>query len=265
MSPILLVIFILFYYSFSRRRISRQRRLEHRPENPPCAYHRPAKRLDLLDLRRAGRQRPGHQGEALTTRDLGADAPKYVAVKHFFRHIRPNAQRIGAAVSDNSNLKASAYIHDEQGVLSMVLVNTSPKAVTASVMLPQNLEAGSLDAYTSSENNYWQASTADVQNGSAEINVPGYGVVTLTAAGLTTNLEPVQPAAFQLKHFPNPFREQTTIRYILPAPNASGSASAIPPEKQSAYWSMKNWRPVRRKPFSDLTIYLRAYIFYTSK
>jgi len=154
--------------------------------------------------------------EALTTRDLGAGSPKYVAAKHFFRHIRPNARRIGAAVSGNASLKASAYIHDEQGSLSIVLVNTSPNTVTASVMLPQNLGAAGFDAYTSSENNFWQPSTADVQNGSAEISVPGYGVVTLTTAGLTTNLEAVEPAAFRLQHFPNPFREQMTIRYILP-------------------------------------------------
>lgn len=153
---------------------------------------------------------------ALTNQNEGADAPKYVGAKHFFRHIRPGAQRVTAAVSGSEALKASAYIHDEQGSLTLVLINTSTNTLTVNIALLENLDAASLDTYTSSEGSYWQASTAAVQSGAADITIPAYGVVTLVASGLSTGAKPVPASIFQLQHFPNPFKDQTRIQYKLP-------------------------------------------------
>ncbi len=154
---------------------------------------------------------------ALTNQTKGATAPKYVAAKHFFRYIRPNAVRVAAAVTGSDYLKASAYVHDEDAALTVVLINTSPDAQAVAVEAPG---ASSFDAYTSSEGSYWQNSKVQVQNGTAGVVAPGYSVVTLYATSFTpTAVEDSDtelPGSSRLfQNYPNPFNPTTTIRYEL--------------------------------------------------
>jgi len=119
-------------------------------------------------------------GQTLTDSTLRANSPKYVALKHFARYIRPNSIRVAANVHGSASLKASAYIHSVNKTLTTVLVNSSPTNQTVTVQLPSFPSGISqLNSYTSSDNNLWKASTVVETNNTATVVVPGYGVTTL--------------------------------------------------------------------------------------
>jgi hypothetical protein len=122
--------------------------------------------------------------ETLTDATLRESSPKYVAAKHFFRYVRPNAERVTVDVTGADGLQASAYVHDRDGTLTVVLVNTSDAGVDAIVEVP-NEPSGieSFEARTSSDASFWEASTIDVADGAATVSTPGYGVVTLYGQG----------------------------------------------------------------------------------
>jgi len=118
--------------------------------------------------------------QTLTDSTLRANSPKYVALKHFARYIRPNSLRVAANVSGLTSLNVSAYIHSVNKTLTTVLVNSSPTNQTVTVQLPSFPSMISqLNSYTSSNHKLWQVSTANVTNNTATVIVPGYGVTTL--------------------------------------------------------------------------------------
>ncbi len=122
--------------------------------------------------------------QTLTDEATGAGAPKYVAVKHFFRDIRPGAVRVNAVVSGAANLLASAYLHEAAGSLTVVLVNTDTGPVTVAVGVPaQPTGIKAFELHTSSAGSYWQASTAAPSAGQVRVPVPAYGVVTMVGVG----------------------------------------------------------------------------------
>jgi hypothetical protein len=120
--------------------------------------------------------------QTLTSSTLTNSSPKYVAAKHFFRYIRPGSMRVNATVLGTTNLLASAYLHETNGTLTVVLINTSSNAQSATLNLPSTpVGIGSLQVFTSSNSNLWLTSSIPVTGGAAPIMVPGYGVVTLYA------------------------------------------------------------------------------------
>ena len=57
--------------------------------------------------------------------------PNFNALKHWFRHIRPGAVRVGlggAEAATAGGLLASAFAHDGHGTLTLVLLNKAPEA-----------------------------------------------------------------------------------------------------------------------------------------
>ncbi len=125
------------------------------------------------------------RGETLTDADLRGASPKYVAVKHFFRYIRPGAVRVLARVRGDDALLASAYLHDRDASLTVVLVNTSPRDASVTVVLPTSPRAfGAFEAVTSHDGSYLKPSTPVVADASLRLAVPGYGVVTLFGHGV---------------------------------------------------------------------------------
>lgn len=54
----------------------------------------------------------------------GRPAPKYYAAKHYYRYVRPGALRVGAQ-SPDGDLLVSAFRHDVDGTLTVVLINRS--------------------------------------------------------------------------------------------------------------------------------------------
>jgi len=116
----------------------------------------------------------------LTDSGLGTNSPKYVAARHFFKYIRPNSVRVAATVSGSTNLLASAYLHEANQTLTVVLLNTRPDPIQATIEVPsQPTGLGSFRTYTSSNNSLWQSSDIPVTNLTASATVPGYGIVTL--------------------------------------------------------------------------------------
>lgn len=127
--------------------------------------------------------------QTLTDATARGASPKYVAMKHFAKYIRPGAVRVGANVTGSTTLLASAYVHDASGALTVVLVNTAPAEASAEVRLPR-APAGitSFGAYTSRSGSYFVASELTPAGGALQVSVPGYGVVTLHGKGTPAEL-----------------------------------------------------------------------------
>jgi hypothetical protein len=108
------------------------------------------------------------------------NSPKYVAAKHFFRYIRPNSICVNATVAGSTTLTASAFLHTTNGTMTIVLINSTNSPVQAVINSPAQ-PAGIVmwQTFTSSSGSYWQISTNTITNGSANVSIPGYGVVTL--------------------------------------------------------------------------------------
>jgi O-glycosyl hydrolase len=118
--------------------------------------------------------------ETLTDSTNLQNSPKYVAAKHFFRYIRPNAICVNTTVTGSSTLTASAFLHLTNGTMTIVLINATNTPVQAVIISPaQPAGISSWQTFTSSNGSYWQISTNAVTNGIATVSVPGYGVVTL--------------------------------------------------------------------------------------
>ncbi len=108
--------------------------------------------------------------------------PKYVAAKHFIKYIRPGAVAVKAKVERAKGVTASAFLHQANHALTIVLVNKSPDAEETTLELPDDFaSARNVVVVTSSDGHLWQESTASPQTGQIKLTVPGYGVVTLYA------------------------------------------------------------------------------------
>jgi hypothetical protein len=135
--------------------------------------------------------------ETLTDEKTRAKAPKYAAAKHFFRYVRPGAVRIDASVSDADDLLASAYAHEGDKTLTVVLINTASEDLTATLQLGRRaLGASEFEAYASHDGSYLAASKIPIApaTNEAKVKVPGYGVVTLLARRMVFVPERKQPA-----------------------------------------------------------------------
>ena len=128
----------------------------------------------------------------LTSQATLTNSPKYIAAKHFFRYIRPGAVRVAATVSGSTNLLASAFLHETNQSLTVVLLNSGSSPLSTTIALPsQPPGLSQLRVFTSSDSAYWQAATVPVAGGSITVSLPGYGVATLygtSPATLTARL-----------------------------------------------------------------------------
>jgi O-glycosyl hydrolase len=117
---------------------------------------------------------------ALTCPTQGAKSPKYVAAKHFFRFIRPNSYRCETSVSGDPNVVTSAYIHDADGTLTIVVINCGSIAKPVTINVPgYPANIASFDTYTSGNDSYWNVSQSKIIGGQVTVDVPRYGIVTL--------------------------------------------------------------------------------------
>ncbi len=160
--------------------------------------------------------------ETLTDQATGTNSAKYVAVKHFFRYIRPNSICVNATVSGSTALTASAFWQVTNGTMTVVVINASNSPVQAVINSPPK-PAGitSWQTFTSSNGSYWQTSTNPISNGSASINIPAYGVVTLY--GVAPPLLSVAPATNGSLNFSWP---PTASGFLLQSTTNLASASA---------------------------------------
>jgi hypothetical protein len=160
--------------------------------------------------------------ETLTDQASGTNSAKYVAVKHFFRYIRPNSICVNATVSGSTALTASAFWQVTNGTMTVVIINASNSPVQAVVNSPSR-PAGiaSWQTFTSSNGSYWQASTNLTYQGSATIGIPAYGVVTLYGIA-----QPLLTAAIATNGLVNLFWPPTASGFLLQSTTNLSSSSA---------------------------------------
>ena len=146
---------------------------------------------------------------ALTTQALGNLAPKYNAFKHFSKYIRPGAHRIEAVSSDENEILVSAYLHEDDATLTIVLINTTAEEKDVMVQIQDVDVSGEFQSFTSMDNSYWQAST--LQNGDDSlVKIPGFGVVTLVNTSVISS-QNAKPKTSSFRLAPNPAYDRVNV------------------------------------------------------
>ncbi|TVR54744.1 MAG: hypothetical protein EA425_01415, partial [Puniceicoccaceae bacterium] len=130
---------------------------------------------------------------------------KYAAFKQFSRHVRPGARRVAAEFPNGwstfgtadpfnsaSGLNASAFVHEEDERVTVVLVNMRPNAETVDLVLGEGPAVSSFEVFrTSATESYASLAAVPVTNGQATLTVPARSVVTLSGS---FDAEPVDEA-----------------------------------------------------------------------
>lgn len=123
---------------------------------------------------------------------------KYCAYKHFSRYIRPGAQRIGAAFANaktatggNSeydtynSLNVSAFFHDSNGTLTIVLVNMKASAQSVTINVPADINFLPFSVYrTKDDENFAPLNDANAVDHQVTVDAPAYSVVTLVSTDI---------------------------------------------------------------------------------
>jgi hypothetical protein len=120
--------------------------------------------------------------ETLTDQKLGARSPKYVAAKHYFRFIRPGAQRVEVTVHNGGgDILASAF-EQEQGLV-LVLINTGRRTKRAALKGVALGDPGRIQAFTSTPDALFQSNPA-WQSAPSALDLPALSVTTLVVPRL---------------------------------------------------------------------------------
>jgi O-glycosyl hydrolase len=126
--------------------------------------------------------------------DDPTQSKKYSAFKQFSRYVRPGAVRVSAVFDDGSTsygtgddmdteaaLNVSAYVHDVDGRVTVVLVNMQTQSHAVDVVPPASPAVSAFDAYrTSSSEGLAYLGSYPVSGGVVSVTVPAESVVTLT-------------------------------------------------------------------------------------
>lgn len=118
---------------------------------------------------------------------------KYSAFKHFSRYVRPGAVRIGATFSSGwsslggaspydtyNSLNVSAYLHEADQALAIVLVNMRASSKAVIIQLPKDLSVTRLGAHvTSNDEGFTRRKDLPVFAGEVSLTVPAHSVMTL--------------------------------------------------------------------------------------
>jgi hypothetical protein len=169
-----------------------------------------------------------------------ANSPKYVAFKHFSRYIRPNAVRLNTTVSNGANISASSYIHDVNKTLAVVVINSNSTAQTVTVNIPAlPFALSTLDAHTSGNNSYWNASSLSIVQNKVTVTVPAYGIATLNGGAVITGMNAViKNPNFNI--YPNPTKNTISIlaESMLESVTITSQNGAVVYEKSNILNSM---------------------------
>lgn len=149
----------------------------------------------------------------LTNATQGALAPKYVAAKHYFKFIRPGSQRIGSSVNGSSSVLASAYYHEGNKKMTIVLINTSPARQTATVEIPSGYSG--IETYTSKETQLWQKNILQAGTGTIGATLDPYSVQTWVISYPPTYTSDDSDIVAQAVVYPNPCKFFTYLMLEL--------------------------------------------------
>lgn len=121
------------------------------------------------------------------------NSKKYSAFKHFSRYVRPGAVRVGATFANGKTsvggkgeydtyhgLNVSAYVHDEDGTITVVLVNMQPTAHRVTLRFPEDVSVDRLQTYlTSNDRSFAKQGGPSISGGGADLSVPPHSVLTV--------------------------------------------------------------------------------------
>jgi O-glycosyl hydrolase len=121
------------------------------------------------------------------------ESKKYAAFKHFSRYIRPGAVRVGAAFAGGNSsvggkstydtynsLNVSAYLHEADRTLTLVLVNMQASNQEVSILLPGALSVERLEVHlTSRSSSFARREDLRVSRDRVSLTIPAQSVVTL--------------------------------------------------------------------------------------
>ena len=119
--------------------------------------------------------------QTLTDDTLQANSPKYVALKHYARYIRPGSRRAPVTATGSSDVVASAYVNAANGSLTWVILNGSASTQSITIDIP-GTAASSYDLVRSSDGSLWQASTLQPSSAQLTFTLAGYGVATVNGS-----------------------------------------------------------------------------------
>lgn len=106
--------------------------------------------------------------------------PKYYAVKQFFRFISPGSIRVDVK-SDRPQVLASAYLNEESGDITIVLINRGMVNVNAKISLKNITLPSTLKQYrTSKTENCKYIGNVMVKDNLLEVLLPSDSITTLT-------------------------------------------------------------------------------------
>jgi O-glycosyl hydrolase len=115
----------------------------------------------------------------LTDASLREKAPKYVAAKHFFRFIRPGARRVEVQLPPATALHASAFFHERDDQLTLVVINAGPEARSLELGEFAGPRAGRARAFLSRADQFWQELPLPAQP-PLVLELPPRSLLTLT-------------------------------------------------------------------------------------
>ncbi len=114
-----------------------------------------------------------------------AQQPKYCAYKQFSRFIRPGAVRVDAS-PDAVSCNATAWVHDANKTLTVVLVNQDTQPATVSLALPSVPNVASFGAYRSSTSeSFVRQADVPVSSQAASFIIPPQSILTLNGYDTT--------------------------------------------------------------------------------
>lgn len=151
--------------------------------------------------------------EGLTAIDKKPTSRYYVS-KNFYRYVRPGAVSVDA-VSDDTDVLALAFQHNEKKTLSVVLINNnkdSEKKVKLKFAVNTATPTSFIQYTTSATDNCASKGTI---NADGTITLPKYSVTTLVgndSQPIVTALEDEEEAT-DISLFPNPANEKLNIHY----------------------------------------------------
>lgn len=167
----------------------------------------------------------GDAKEVSTLFTDGKPAPKYYAAKHYFRYVRPGAVRVEAQ-SPDKDLLVSAYRHDVDGTLTVVMINKSDQAATVRLAatgkgLPENYTV-----YRSTETD--QCADQGLVAAGKDLTMPAQSIVTLygksDALKTRAALDPIPVAWADPKPAPAGQTERWGDFTEIPTPPIFGAA-----------------------------------------
>lgn len=119
--------------------------------------------------------------QTLTDDTLQANSPKYVALKHYARYIRPGSRRAPVTVTGSNDVIASAYVNAANGSLTWVILNGGASTQSITIDIP-GTAAASYDLVRSSDGSLWQSSTLEPSSAHLAFTLAGYGVATVSGS-----------------------------------------------------------------------------------